>query len=131
MHAKLRQCLPIRRSHPYTPLFCSTLAVLIDLLDGRETVPPEIEITAGQLVAVRRPHPRPTTGSDAAPAEGGERRDGSLRNPWQVHRVAAQASTFLAANRLTGRSFRLAVDTLAEAEDQVALLNRTFLELRA
>ena len=33
---------------------------------------PEIETTAGQLVAVRRPQPRPTTGSDAAPAEGGE-----------------------------------------------------------
>jgi hypothetical protein len=96
-------------------------------------VPPEIEITAGQLVAVRRPHPRPTRHSEAPTADDArvERRDGSLRDPWQVHRVAAQTSTFLAANRLTGRSFRLAVDTLAEAENQVTLLNRTFLELRA
>ena len=96
-------------------------------------MPPEIEITAGQLVAVRRPHPRPRGGSDAptAPAAKSERRDGSLRNPWQVHRVAAQPGTFLAANRINGRSFRLAVDSLGEAENQVAMLNRTFLELRA
>jgi hypothetical protein len=93
----------------------------------------EFEIAAGQLVQQRRGDPR-GRGYGAAPvavAAKAERRDGNLSDPWQVHRVAALESTFLAANRLTGRSFRLSVGSLEEAASQVAMLNRTVLELRA
>jgi hypothetical protein len=101
---------------------------------GKEDrVSEEFEIAAGQLVAQRRVNPR-AGGYRAAPvavAGSAERRDGNLRDPWQVHRVAALESTFLAANRLTGRSFRLPAGSLEEASSQVAMLNRTVLELRA
>lgn len=60
-----------------------------------------------------------------------DRRDPMHTRPWHVHEVSSRLGTFLATNRLTGRSFRLPGCDRAQAEMQVAMLNRTVVELLA
>lgn len=60
-----------------------------------------------------------------------DRRDPLHARPWHVHEVSSRVGTFLATNRMTGRSFRLPVGDRAQAELQVAMLNRTVVELHA
>lgn len=60
-----------------------------------------------------------------------ERRDPLHARPWHVYEVSSRVGTFLATNRLTGRSFRLPGCDRAQAEMQVAMLNRTVVELHA
>ena len=60
-----------------------------------------------------------------------ERRDPRNSRPWHVHEVSSRVGMYLAHNHLTGRSFRLPVVDRDQAEMQVAMLNRTVVELRA
>jgi hypothetical protein len=59
---------------------------------------------------------------------GDERRDGDRAEPW---RLAPVARGYLAIHAPSGRSYRLAATTRAEAEAQVAMLNRGTLDLSA
>ena len=82
-------------------------------------------ITGGELVTTLQ-QPR------SADAELlSERRDPRNSRPWHVHQVSSRVGMYLAHNHLTGRSFRLPVVDRDEAERQVAMLNRTVVELRA
>ncbi len=66
----------------------------------------------------------------AAPHTASERRDATSTSPWRVVVDRQTGNVFFATNQFSGRSYRLPVPTLHEAEAQVELLNCTFLEIR-
>ena len=82
-------------------------------------------ITGGELITTLQ---QPTSADVEALSE---RRDPHNSRPWHVHEVSSRVGTYLAHNHLTGRSFRLPVVDRDEAELQVAMLNRTVVELLA
>jgi hypothetical protein len=65
-----------------------------------------------------------------APHSTRERRDATSTSPWRVVVDRQTGNVFFATNQFSGRSYRLPVPTLREAEAQVELLNCTSLEIR-
>ncbi|MGO9751860.1 MAG: hypothetical protein ACLP22_10200 [Solirubrobacteraceae bacterium] len=59
-----------------------------------------------------------------------ERRHGTSTAPWRVVVDRQTGNVFFATNQSSGRSYRLSVLSLDEAEAQVELLNCTSLEIR-
>ncbi len=59
-----------------------------------------------------------------------ERRDATTTAPWRLVVDRQTGNVFFATNQFSGRSYRLPVSSIHEAEAQVELLNCTSLEIR-